>query len=502
MRRVLHAPGPALLVLIGLLPLPAHCQHGTGIYLGQSEVLQAVPPRQLTLNAHVQQFHYQPGGDSIAYIRQDGEGEHLTQSIEFMDARQSNPDTRTLYRLPRHPERHQGDGKPPDPYALDLYGWSGDGRYLLFDEWNINAIGLPFLKYFCADLGSSPFTVYSVPLPTKTLTGTDYSDPEIAWSPVHQRVLFAQSPVQWDPKAAPLPLAYTVYDPATRTLQPITVASGLDVQGWLDGGHLLAVRRAGGQGGAVTDFSHDIGTGADVPLPKKGLKPPSPDSLLHYGRGITSSTNPKLTDLRLEAQRQPLPDARAAVAAEATAIWVRSSHVVKAMSVLAVTVTPGQDDPQVEWSPDGESMAYIAHGDLFVSDLVKRPATPSEKVAAGEKLECKEERMVIASNLKQLGLGIIQYTQDNDEKFPSGTGWHDTIFPYIKNEDVFNFDGIGLVYHAPTNLSLAAMDSPADTVLATAELPCAHIVLYADGHVKAFNKTGNAMPGDRQGQPQ
>ncbi len=59
------------------------------------------------------------------------------------------------------------------------------------------------------------------------------------------------------------------------------------------------------------------------------------------------------------------------------------------------------------------------------------------------------------SNLKQIGLGIAQYTQDYDERAPNvwfsptsnvnisnlGAGhykWMDAIFPYIKSEQVFN----------------------------------------------------------------
>ncbi len=51
-----------------------------------------------------------------------------------------------------------------------------------------------------------------------------------------------------------------------------------------------------------------------------------------------------------------------------------------------------------------------------------------------------------ASNLKQLGLAVIQYTQDYDEKFPIGQNWKPItdpigtklqIMPYIKSEQVF-----------------------------------------------------------------
>lgn len=60
------------------------------------------------------------------------------------------------------------------------------------------------------------------------------------------------------------------------------------------------------------------------------------------------------------------------------------------------------------------------------------------------------------SNMKQIGLGLLAYTQDYDETLvadwfgpdtgatdPQGTGqrrykWMDAIFPYVKNEQVFN----------------------------------------------------------------
>jgi prepilin-type N-terminal cleavage/methylation domain-containing protein len=49
-----------------------------------------------------------------------------------------------------------------------------------------------------------------------------------------------------------------------------------------------------------------------------------------------------------------------------------------------------------------------------------------------------------ASNLKQIGLGMLQYIQDYDETTPAtqnsggnSTGWAGRIYPYIKNTQVF-----------------------------------------------------------------
>lgn len=54
------------------------------------------------------------------------------------------------------------------------------------------------------------------------------------------------------------------------------------------------------------------------------------------------------------------------------------------------------------------------------------------------------------SNLKQLGLGVLQYTQDYDERYPptlvfdvwnantsNAYGWADAIFPYVKSNQVY-----------------------------------------------------------------
>ena len=196
----------------------------------------------------------------------------------------------------------------------------------------------------------------------------------------------------------------------------------------------------------------------------------------------------------LETKGETLTDAAQVAKTPAHTLWVRQARAPKALSAVSVGITPGSDDPQAGWSPTGKAVAFIAHGDLFVTDLTERDATPQEKVAAGEKLSCEEELAVIGSNMKQIGLGIIQYVQDYDENFPPQTGWHDAVYPYIQNESMFNFAGVPVVYHAPANLSLRSMDAPADIVLATADAPCAHIVLFADGHVKAFDKDQNSAP--------
>ena len=49
------------------------------------------------------------------------------------------------------------------------------------------------------------------------------------------------------------------------------------------------------------------------------------------------------------------------------------------------------------------------------------------------------------SHEKQIGLGLLQYTQDNDGQLPDGAqgggeGWGGTVFPYVKDVRVFRCD--------------------------------------------------------------
>jgi len=65
------------------------------------------------------------------------------------------------------------------------------------------------------------------------------------------------------------------------------------------------------------------------------------------------------------------------------------------------------------------------------------------------------------SNLKQIALGITQYTQDYDEKYPvyqtdaaAGLGWAYTIQPYVKSEQIFQCPSNTVAQPAPATNTL------------------------------------------------
>jgi prepilin-type N-terminal cleavage/methylation domain-containing protein/prepilin-type processing-associated H-X9-DG protein len=69
----------------------------------------------------------------------------------------------------------------------------------------------------------------------------------------------------------------------------------------------------------------------------------------------------------------------------------------------------------------------------------------------------KARQITCVSNMKQIGLGVLQYVQDYDEAYPPSTDeqyiqWYNMVQPYIKNGELYNglSYGRGGVFRCPS----------------------------------------------------
>lgn len=101
----------------------------------------------------------------------------------------------------------------------------------------------------------------------------------------------------------------------------------------------------------------------------------------------------------------------------------------------------------------------------------------------------KARQISCLSNEKQIMLGLMQYTQDNDEQYPKGktgygVGWGSLVYPYVKSTAVYHcpddptgpttgLEGFGETDYPVSyalnpnigNATLGALNAPASTVL-------------------------------------
>ena len=122
----------------------------------------------------------------------------------------------------------------------------------------------------------------------------------------------------------------------------------------------------------------------------------------------------------------------------------------------------------------------------------------------------KRARQSCQVNLKQAMLGVLQYSQDYGEHYPTARKWIDDVFPYVKSQEVFRCpalpDGSNYGYAFNQNLSaisLAQLNNVAQTVAiyetedltrnafgAGEERAYRHMggsnIAFADGHIKWF----------------
>lgn len=128
------------------------------------------------------------------------------------------------------------------------------------------------------------------------------------------------------------------------------------------------------------------------------------------------------------------------------------------------------------------------------SVLAFAPQTPEE---ARKQAEADDNARSL-SNLKQIGLAMVQYEQDNDEDLPpmrSAASTQKALFPFVRDSAVFQQPRTHEPYLPNTSLSgrtLASFNSPSDMVTYYEAVPApdgTRGVAFLDGHVKRIHES-------------
>ncbi|MEO6907138.1 MAG: DUF1559 domain-containing protein [Abditibacteriaceae bacterium] len=99
------------------------------------------------------------------------------------------------------------------------------------------------------------------------------------------------------------------------------------------------------------------------------------------------------------------------------------------------------------------------------------------------------------SNMKQLGLGLFMYSQDYDEKLPSGSllggfgqlygmGWAGELYPYVKNAQVFRCPSDS---YTSTAADQYALSYAYNLAIARTDLQCGPAPIGIGGSISKFN---------------
>ena len=141
-------------------------------------------------------------------------------------------------------------------------------------------------------------------------------------------------------------------------------------------------------------------------------------------------------------------------------------------------------------------LAAVFGGGIFIVAILAAILFP-----VFQKVRENARMSVCESNVKQIELGLIQYTQNHNDKYPpSAAGYKAAVFPYLKSEPIFHCPddtGGNMDYSMNTKLQGVSLEKLADPsqVVAIYEgtgqtLVFRHegkaIVGFADGHVKAL----------------
>ncbi len=219
-------------------------------------------------------------------------------------------------------------------------------------------------------------------------------------------------------------------------------------------------KRPPGVRGPAVDRWHsvEIGTGRLAPL---AARPDIPE--------------PRQADYPLRLKSVPVSVREGDTTASVRPLWLESPVPSEMPRALVVA-----DADRAHFSPDGAAVLYVSEGAAWAVPLERRPK--AEVLAAIR----EAQKAVTISNAKQLGLALIMYSQDYDDRLPpSGDSVKNALLPYLKNESLFQNPATGgdeFVFSYDGG-PLNSLSDPSRTLMGFLNGPGGRAVIYADGHV-------------------
>lgn len=145
-------------------------------------------------------------------------------------------------------------------------------------------------------------------------------------------------------------------------------------------------------------------------------------------------------------------------------LWAPDQGKVKASLLSA-------EAERVVLCQQGDAVAYVANGNLFVREVTKMPASELDKI-----LEQAEKRELV-SRAKQVGTGMAIYCADADDLFPPNAGWQDVLMPYLRDRNLVE----GFVYQL-NGESATAIADPASRPIGYIQGRYGRAIVFADTH--------------------
>ena len=302
---------PCLLLLLAFCSLPTGAAPSQPsnlrsdiLYTTRGEFVQVSPMRPLTLNAHIQQFAYEPLGLEVAIVGSEVQGDQTIHFVKTMDVRSGREMSRLTATALTNKQYNY----------LYLVGLTIIIKYLLLQNLasNPQPPAAPTEEYLRWDLSANPPVAHPLdpeshlPPDAQAIPGLGYAIP----SPDRRWIVFKQyfQAPDSDGKPGPRQIAYVLYDPERDTYRLLALPTGTTTYQWSDENHLRLRQK-----GAFQQF--DVLTGQVSPI---RAAPPE----------ATPLASKKYPDLTLDVEYRRQEDRKGSGGyLESCLLWICTSRI-------------------------------------------------------------------------------------------------------------------------------------------------------------------------------